>query len=102
LLLPRWVRPTSSPAVIIGMPCERSSVAMKLRFCRSRKAAIAGSVVGPSTPQFHEMLLSVPSRLSSPLASLCFSLYETRSCSVKPSCAVTKFTLAVGPRSLFP
>ena len=32
------------------------------------------SSVGPSTPQFHERLSSVPSRLSSPLASLCFSL----------------------------
>ena len=29
---------------------------------------------GPSTPQFHELLLDSPSLLSSPLASLCLSL----------------------------
>ncbi len=33
--------------------------------------ASPGSSVGPSTPQFHDRLLSLPSRLSSPLASLC-------------------------------
>ena len=38
-----------------------------------RSAMISGSSVGPSTPQFHERLSSVPSRLSSPLASLCLS-----------------------------
>jgi hypothetical protein len=32
----------------------------------------------------------VPSRLLSPLAALCLSLYATRSCSVKPSCAMMK------------
>src|SRR5690349_21542056 len=102
LLLPFWVRPTSSPAVIIGTPWERSSVPRKLRFCCSRSLLISGSSVGPSAPWFHDTLLSLPSRLSSPLASLCFSLYETRSFSVKPSCAVMKFTLAHGPRSLRP
>ena len=60
--------------------------------------AIAGSSVGPSTPQFHERLCDSPSRLSSPLASLCLSLYETRSRSVKPSWAVTKLIDAVGRR----
>ncbi len=35
---------------------------------------------------------------SSPLASLCFCSYETRSRSVKPSCAVTKLTDATGRR----
>ena len=39
-----------------------------------------------------------PSLLPSPLASLCFSLYETRSARVKPSWAVTKLTLAEGRR----
>ena len=38
---------------------------------RARSAPIAGSSVSPSTPQFHERLLSLPSRLSSRLASLC-------------------------------
>ena len=33
----------------------------------------AGSSVGPSAPQFHERLSSVPSRLASPLASLCLA-----------------------------
>ena len=61
-----------------------------------RSALIAGSSVGPSTPQFQDRLWLSPSLLPSPLASLCFSLYETRSCSVKPSCAVTKLTLAIG------
>src|SRR4051812_39137614 len=102
LLLPFCVRPTSSPATIIGTPCEMRSVARKLRFCCSRSALILGSSVGPSTPQFQDTLLVLPSRLSSPLASLCFSLYETRSFSVKPSCAVMKLMLAQGPRSLWP
>ena len=47
---------------------------MKLRFCRSRRALIAGSSVGPSAPQFQLLLSLAPSRLSSPLASLCLSL----------------------------
>ena len=42
------------------------------------------------THQFHEKLSLVPSRLLSPLAALCLSLYATRSCSVKPSCAMMK------------
>ena len=37
---------------------------------------IAGSVVGPSAPLFQERLSSVPSRLSSPLASLCLWSYD--------------------------
>ena len=52
---------------------------MKLRRCWSRRALMASSSVGPSAPQFHERLSVVPSLLSSPLASLCLSLYETRS-----------------------
>src|SRR5579862_886738 len=59
---------------------------------------IAGSSVGPSTPQFHDRPLLSPSRLSSPFASLCFWLYETRSVNVKPSCAATKLMLASGDR----
>ena len=41
---------------------------------RRRASAMTASSVGPSAPQFHELLSSEPSRLSSPLASLCFSL----------------------------
>ncbi len=40
--------------------------------------------------QFQEKLSLLPSLLLSPLASLCFVLYATRSCSVKPSCATMK------------
>ena len=59
---------------------------------------MAGSSVGPSTPQFQLTLSLLPSRLFSPLASLCLPLYETRSLSVKPSWQVTKLTLCSGSR----
>ena len=61
------------------MPWDRKSVDRKLRFWRLRSAFTLRSSVGPSTPQFQGRLLLSPSRLSSPLASLCFSLYETKS-----------------------
>ena len=57
---------------------------MKLRRWRARSALISGSSVGPSTPWFHDRLCDSPSRLSSPLAVLCFSSYETRSVSGEP------------------
>ena len=44
LLLPLWVRAISSPASSIGTPCERRSVARKLRTCRSRSAFTVGVV----------------------------------------------------------
>src|SRR4051794_36672812 len=94
LLLPCWVRPNSSPPTSIGHPCERKRVVMKLRNCRRRSLLIFLSSVGPSTPQFHERLSLWPSWLFSWLSSLCFSLYETQSFRVKPSCAVIKLTLA--------
>src|SRR5690349_18486031 len=74
LLLPPCVRPNSSPPSSIGVPCESSSVARKLRCWRSRSLLISGSSVSPSTPQFQDRLSSVPSRLPSLFASLCFSL----------------------------
>ena len=40
--------------------------------------------MGPSTPQFHERLWLSPSLPPSPFASLCFSLYETRSLQREP------------------
>src|SRR5659263_488444 len=98
LFLPPWVRPISSPWAIIGTPCDRSRVVRKLRSCRQRRAVITASSVGPSTPQFHDRLWPSPSALPSSLASLCLSLYETRSVSVKPSCAVTKLIEAIGLR----
>src|SRR6185369_16933551 len=85
-----WVRPSSSPCEIIGTPCDSISVARKLRRCLARNDSTFASVAGPSVPQFQERLWLSPSRFSSPLASLCLSLYETRSVSVNPSCAVTK------------
>src|SRR6187455_2433198 len=71
-------------------------VVRKFRFCLLRNDIISGLSVGPSTPQFQERLWLSPSLLFSPFASLCFSLYDTRSRNVNPSCAVTKFTLAYG------
>ncbi|MNC46471.1 hypothetical protein D3C75_954930 [compost metagenome] len=65
-----------------------------MRIWRMRRAFTAGSSVGPSTPQFHDRLLSVPSWLFSSLSSLCLWLYDTRSRKVKPSWAVTKLTEA--------
>ena len=61
-----------------------------------------GSSVGPSTPWFHDPSPLLPSRLPSPLPSLCLWSYAVRSARVNPSCAVTKFTDAVGPRSRSP
>ena len=42
-----------------------------LAACRRRRATISSSSVSPSTPWFHDRLWSLPSRLPSPLASLC-------------------------------
>ena len=98
LLLPFWLRPNSSPALIIGIPADSSSVPSRFRMALRREVTMSGRAVGPSTPWLKEWLSSVPSRLFSPLARLCFWLYVVRSARVKPSCAVTKFTLARGPR----
>ena len=59
---------------------------------------MAGSSVGPSAPQFQLRLSFDPSRFPSPFASLCLSLYETRSASVKPSWQVMKLIEWTGPR----
>src|ERR1700685_4253417 len=77
-------------------------LASGVRRWRHRNVCIALSSVGPSAPQIHERLSELPSRLSSPFASLCFSLYETTSLSVKPSWATMKLTQAqaLGPRKL--
>src|SRR4030095_2640452 len=88
----------SSPCEIIGTPCDSISVARKLRRCLARSESTLGSAVGPSLPQFQDRLWLSPSRFSSPLASLCLSLYDTRSVSVNPSCAVTKLIEAIGRR----
>ena len=52
LLFPCWVRPISSPPSTIRTPCEKTSVAMKLRFMRSRIRWTGADSVGPSAPQF--------------------------------------------------
>src|SRR5580693_7055876 len=62
LLLPPWVRPSSSP------PNGSSKVVSMARACRARKASTSGSGVGPSAPQFQDRLSLVPSRFASPLA----------------------------------
>jgi len=49
-----------------GHAWERKSVVRKLRCCRWRSWFIAGSLVGPSNPQFQLILLLLPSRFSSP------------------------------------
>src|SRR3954463_9213473 len=85
LLFPCWLRPNSSPPTRSGHPCDRKRVVRKFRSWRRRSLLIASSVVGPSTPQFHERLSLCPSWLFSPFASLCFSLYETQSLRVNPS-----------------
>jgi hypothetical protein len=69
------VRPISSP-------CEQHRHALRQQQRRQQVALLPRAqrvdlrvVVGrPSAPQFQERLSSVPSRLSSPLASLCLSL----------------------------
>src|SRR5580658_185416 len=71
LLLPFWVRPSSSPPSSSGMPNDSSRVARMARDWRARRASTSGAGVGPSAPQFQERLSLVPSRLDSPLASLC-------------------------------
>ena len=53
---------------------EQQSAATAPRRMRSRRSPISGSSETPSTPQFQLRLSSCPSRLSSPLASLCLSL----------------------------
>src|SRR5437588_13026148 len=79
LLFPFWVRAHSSPARSIGTPGERKSVAKKFRCCLARNSFTSGPSLGPSTPQFNELLLVSPSLFSSPLASLSFCLLLTRS-----------------------
>ncbi|CPU66495.1 Uncharacterised protein [Mycobacteroides abscessus] len=58
----------------MGTPCDSSSVAKKFRRWRARSDRTSGSSVGPSAPQFQDRLWLSPSLLSSPFASLCFSL----------------------------
>src|SRR4029453_728927 len=98
LLLPRWVRPISSPPSSIGTPWESSNVVRKLRICRARSATTSPSSVGPSTPQFHERLWLSPSRLASPFAALGLSLNDPTAVLVHPSWAVTKLIDAIGRR----
>ena len=56
------------------MPSDISVTVRKFFTWRLRSFSTAGSSVGPSTPQFQLRLSLAPSRLSSPFASLCFSL----------------------------
>ena len=74
LLLPPWLRPSSSPAVIMGTPWAKSMVVIRLRVVRARSANVLGLFVMPSTPWFQLRLLPVPSRFSSWLSMLCLWL----------------------------
>ena len=56
------------------MPWESRSVARRFFRCRKRSLFTSGSSVGPSTPQFQECSLLLPSALFSPFGMLCFSL----------------------------
>src|SRR5260221_14572027 len=69
---------------------------------RLRNRSMAGSSLGPSTPQFQLRLAPAPSQLFSPLASLCFALYETSSFRVKPLWQVTKLMVCSGSRLACP
>src|SRR5260370_7940838 len=83
----------ASPAYSIGTPWDSSSMARKFRFCLARRAWILESALGPSAPQFQLGLLLLPSRFSSPLTSLCFSLYLTRPSRGKPPGPAIKLLL---------
>ena len=96
--MPRWVRPISSPPSSIGTPRLSSSVLNSARDCLVLNSSTEVSSVGPSAPQFHERLSSVPSLFDSPFASLCLCSYDTRSRNVKPSWKVTKLIEALGRR----
>src|ERR1700689_1687124 len=102
LLLPCWVRPSSSPPSSMGTPKDSSKVVSIARVRCARSAVMAASVVGPSAPEFHDRLSLAPSRLDSPLASLCWLWEDTRSAIGKPSCTVIGFTEAVGLRRSLP
>lgn len=67
----------------MGMPSEKIVKVNKFLTCLFRRFSTAASSVGPSTPQFQLRLSFELSRLPSPFASLCFTLKETRSFSVK-------------------
>ncbi len=56
LLLPRCVRPYSSPAVSMGTPAESSRVPRRFRMLRRRAARTSGSAASPSTPWLYERL----------------------------------------------
>ena len=75
LLLPPWLRSTSSPASSIGTPRESMQDRQAVPgLALPQRAAPRDRIVSPSTPQFQLALSLVPSRLSSPLASLCLAL----------------------------
>ena len=77
LLLPRCVRPISSPPASIGTPCEKQERRQEVAHLAQRAAR--GSRGRRSDLRRRSSsfgCVASPSRLSSPLASLCFSLYE--------------------------
>ena len=79
-----------SPLAIDRARAKLSGAANACRF-DSRIARTSGSCVGPSAPPFQLRCSCVPSRLRSPVGSLCLRSWLTRSASVTPSCDVMKF-----------
>jgi hypothetical protein len=53
--------PYSSPMRIMGMPCDSSRAAARLRICRARSRLTLEMSVSPSTPQFQLRLWFSPS-----------------------------------------
>mmetsp|Transcript_11212 Transcript_11212/g.41556 ORF Transcript_11212/g.41556 Transcript_11212/m.41556 type:complete len:299 (-) Transcript_11212:1709-2605(-) len=100
LLFPPRVWPYSSPISTIGVPWLTISARCRFFICRTRSACTASFTPSPSPPWFQLSLSLHPSRFCSPFASLCLSLYETRSRNVNPSCAVMKFKEWYGLRLL--
>ena len=84
----------------MGVPWLTINARWKFFIWRHRRFLTASSTFSPSPPWFHESLSLHPSRFCSPFASLCLSLYDTKSRNVNPSCAVMKFKLWWGLRPL--
>ena len=92
------MRPNSSPAEEHRGALREQQRSKKISFLPLPEFHDVLIVRRPLRAMVPRLLSEWPSRLSSPLASLCFWSYETRSFNVNPSCAVMKFTLAQGLR----
>ena len=73
LLFPCWLWPSSSPATIIGTPCDKSKVARRLRFCLLRSAMTPGP---PSVLRYRSSRTGCWIRR--PYCLLCWLRYDAR------------------------